>query len=43
MFAENESAIKRNEAVLNDLSCEVYTVLVNDKIPDNCKYPFAIT
>ena len=43
MFAENESAIKRNEAVLNDLSCEVYTVLANDKIPDNCKYPFAIT
>ena len=30
MFAENETAFKRNEAVLNHLSGELYTVLVNE-------------
>ena len=37
MYAENESAMKRNEAVLNELPREHYTIEVNDKIPDNCK------
>ena len=38
MYAENESAMKRNESVLNELPGEHYTIEVNDKIPDNCKY-----
>ena len=28
-----------NEAALNDLPGEFYTIEGNDKIPDNCKYP----
>ena len=39
MYAENEQAMKRNEAVLNDLPGELYTIEANDKIPDNSKYP----
>ena len=47
MYAEDGLAMKRNEAVLNDLpgelytvkANELYTVKANDKIPDNCKYP----
>ena len=42
MYAENEPAIKRNEAVLNDLSGEFYKITGNDKIPDNCRYSLAI-
>ena len=41
MFAENKPAMKQNEAVLNDLPGELYTIEANDKIPDNCKYPLA--
>ena len=41
MYAENKSAMKRNEAVLNDLPGEFYTRKANDEIPDNCKYPLA--
>ena len=33
--------MKRNDVVLNDLPCELYTVEADDKIPDNCKYPLA--
>ena len=39
MFAENESAMKRNYAVLNDLPGEHYTIQAHDKIADKCKYP----
>ena len=39
MYAENEPAMKRNEA---DLPGEFYTLEANDKIPDNCKYPLAL-
>ena len=39
MHAENEPAMKRNEAVLNELSGELYIIKANDKIPDNFKYP----
>ena len=39
MFAENESAMKRNYAVLNDLPGELYTIQAHDKIADKCKYP----
>ena len=39
MYAENEPAIDRNEAVLNNLPPELYTMEADDKIPDNCKYP----
>ena len=42
MYAENEPALKRNEAVLNELPGELYTIEANDKIPDNCKYPLAL-
>ena len=39
MYAENEPAVERNEAVLNDLPGELYTVQADHKVPDNCKYP----
>ena len=42
MYAENEPAIKRNEAVLNEFPSELYIIEANDKIPDNCKYPLAL-
>ena len=38
MYAEDEPAMKRNEAVLNELPGELYIIEANDKIPDNCKY-----
>ena len=41
MYAENKSAMKRNDAVLNDLPGELYTIETDDKIPDNYKYPLA--
>ena len=41
MYAENEPAIGRNEAVLNNLPGKVYTIEADDKISDNYKYPFA--
>ena len=37
MYTENEPAMERNEAVVNDVSSEFF----NDKFPDNCKYPAA--
>ena len=39
MYAENEPAMKKNEAVLNELPGEFYTIETNEKITDNCKYP----
>ena len=36
MYAENEPAIGRNEAVLNNLPGELYTIEADDKIPYNC-------
>ena len=41
MYMENEPVMKRNDAFLNDLPGELYTIEANDKIPDNCKYPMA--
>ena len=41
MYAENESAMKRNDAVLNDLPHKLYKIDAHGKIPDNCKYPLA--
>ena len=41
MYAENEPAMKRNEAVLNDLLAELYRIKANDEVSDNCKYPLA--
>ena len=43
MYAENEPAMKKNKAVLNNLLCPIYTIETNDKIPDNCKYTLALT
>ena len=42
MYPDNEPAMKRNEAVLNELLGELYTMVANDKIPDNCQYPLAL-
>ena len=42
MYAENKPAMKRNEAVLNELPGELYITEANDKIPDNCKYPLPL-
>ena len=42
MHKENEPATKINEAVLNELCGELYTIEANDKIPDDCKYPLAL-
>ena len=42
MYAGNEPAMKRNEAVLNDLPGELYITEANGKIPDNCKHPPAL-
>ena len=42
MYAENETAIGRNKAVLNNFRGELYTIEVDDKNPDNCKYPLAM-
>ena len=38
MYAENESAMKRNDAVLNDLPGVLYTIEAHDKIPDNTNW-----
>ena len=38
MYAENEPTMKRTEAVLNDLPCDLYMKEASDKIPDYCKY-----
>ena len=35
MCTQNEPAMKRNEAVLNDLTGEFYAIEANDKVPDN--------
>ena len=37
-----EPAMKRNEAVLNELPGELYMIEANDKISDNCKFPLAL-
>ena len=42
MYAEIKPAMKRNEAVLNDLPGELYTIKANDKIPNYCRYPLAL-
>ena len=41
IHAENEPAVKRNEAILNDLPGKFYTKEANEKFPDNSKYPLA--
>ena len=41
MNAWNESAVKRNELVLNDLPDNPHTKEATDKIPDDFKYPLA--
>ena len=42
MYDKNKPAMKRNEAVLNDLPGELYTIQADDKIPDNCKHPLTL-
>ena len=31
--------MKKNEAILNGLPGELYTIETDEKIPDSCKYP----
>ena len=38
---ENEAAMKRNDAILNDLPGKLYAIETDGKIPDNCKYKLA--
>ena len=42
MYAENETAIGRNKAVLNNFRGELYTIEADNKNLDNCKYPLAM-
>ena len=42
MYAENEPAIKVNEAVLNDLRGGFCIIETNNKISENCKYLLAL-
>ena len=42
MYVEKEPAMKRNQAVLNDLPGKLYTIEANDKITDNIKYPLVL-
>ena len=37
MYVVNEPVMKKNEAVLNYLLGDLYTIETNDKIPDNYK------
>ena len=41
MYAENKPPMKSNEAVLNNLPGELYTIEANNKTPGNYKYPLA--
>ena len=41
MYAENEPAMKRNNAALNGLPGELCTIETDEKIPGNCKYTLA--
>ena len=42
MHAENEPAMKKNEAFLNNLPGELCTTEADGKIENNCKYPLAL-
>ena len=42
MYAENEPAMKRNEAVLSGSPGKLYAVEANYKIPVGCKYLLAL-
>ena len=42
MYGENEPAIKKNEAALNNLLGQLAQQKLMTKIPDNCKYPLTL-
>ena len=42
-YIQNESAMKRNETVLKDLTGELYTEEANETLSDSYKYPLATT
>ena len=42
MYAENFPPVVRNKTVLKNLSGQVYSIEVSDKIPDDCRYPFFV-
>ena len=39
MYAKNKPVMKRNNAVLNYLPGELYTIKTYGKVPNNCKHP----
>ena len=41
IYAENEPAVKQNEAVQNYIPGDFCIIEANGKFPDNCKYPLA--
>ena len=43
IYGENETAMERNEAVLNEFNAKLYLTEANDKIPGNCKYLLTLT
>ena len=42
MCPEDAPTVLRNKTVLNNLPSDVYSVEANEKIPDDCRYPFSI-
>ena len=40
IYLENDPAVKKDDAVLNGLPGELYTIEDDVKIPDYCKCPF---
>ena len=43
IYEENETAMERNEAVLNEFNAKLYLTEANDEIPGNCKYLLTLT
>ena len=42
MYEENESALKRHGALLNDLLGQLYIIEANGKISHECQYPLPL-
>ena len=42
MYSENAPAVLRNKTILNNLRDEFYSIEANEKVPDDCRYPFSV-
>ena len=42
MYTENAPTVSRSQTVLNNLTGEVYSIEVNDKIPFDCRHLFSL-